>query len=118
MKTISFWNPISAKKKGEFRRRSGRNHVNAMIRTRGEFELNQIYVGAQEIRDRRFIGNYPNRIEIKRGLVELAQRKMEESMEWTHENQEYNGWQAMENLLASNSITQKRGRRKKSGKMS
>jgi hypothetical protein len=83
VKTSSLLEANFSKEKGEFRRRSGKAHVGYMVRTRGIFELKQQYLEKDEIRDLvASLGENLNPQKIKQELIELSQRKAEETMDW------------------------------------
>lgn len=114
VKTSSLLEANFSQEKGEFRRRSGRGHVGYMVRTRGEFELKRLYVGQGEVREIvDTLGIDVDRDTIKQGLIELSQRKSEETMDWSDTSQNYDGWKAMGTILSRESKPAKRGRKKK-----
>jgi hypothetical protein len=69
--------------KGHLRQRAGKANVSAQIRTRGEFELKQVYAGRDEVKSIiRRMGPAYSPGDLKAGLQQLASRRATEAEGW------------------------------------
>ncbi len=69
--------------KGHLRQRAGKANVSAQIRTRGEFELKQVYAGRDEVRSIiQRMGPAYSPGDLKEGLQQLALRRASEAEGW------------------------------------
>ncbi len=69
--------------KGHLRQRAGKANVSAQIRTRGEFELKQVYAGRDEVKAIiQRMGPAYSPGELKAGLELLASRRANEAEGW------------------------------------
>jgi hypothetical protein len=86
-----------SQEKHALRKRSGQAHVGAQIRTRGEYELRQVYVGKDEIKEH--LGNLTyDRTALKVELKALEERISQESSRWGGPRAEYTGLQMLSQI--------------------